>query len=184
VGDGGPFTYKRSRRHDAEIDRTVERVLKQSGKPYSIVDFFPMGSDERQFCSPGFDLPVASLMRTMYYKFPQYHTSADDLTLVKGAHLLESVTMYARVIEELERSATYRTLVPYGEPQLGKRGLYEHIGGARDRDEAKKALMWVLNFSDGRHSLLDIADRAQIELPIIEQAAQTLEKQGLLEVVS
>lgn len=181
AGDSGPFTYKRSRRGNAGIDRIVERVLKSSGAPYSALDFFPLGSDERQFCSPGFDLPVGSLMRTMYYNFPQYHTSADNLTFVRGEYLADTLSMYAAVVDAIEHEVFFRSKVRFGEPQLGKRGLYETIGGQKDHDVQKRAMLWVLNLSDGEHSLADISERSGIPLVVISGVAEKLQAQNLLE---
>lgn len=180
AGDGGPFTYKKSRQGDAEIDRVVASVLNESGVKHTIVDFFPMGSDERQYCSPGFDLPMGSLMRTMYYHFPEYHTSADNLQLVTGKHLGDTITMYCKVLEALESTRTYTRVDPFGEPQLGRRGLYDPIGGPKISDAGRQALMWVLNYSDGKHSLLDISLRAKLPLETVSEAAHVLESQGLL----
>lgn len=181
AGNNGAFTYKKSRLGDAEIDRTVQNVLKESGVPYSTVDFFPMGSDERQYCSPGFDLPVGSLMRTMYHKFPEYHTSADDLSLVTGAHIEKTLCMYETVLRSLERTPTYRRTSPWGEPQLGRRGLYAQLGGPTNTDATRKAMLWVLNYSDGRHSLADISDRAQLPLTVVTEAADALVAAKLIE---
>lgn len=180
VGDNGQFTYKRSRHGNREIDLIVQRVLRESGKHHTVIDFFPMGSDERQYCSPGFDLPVGSLMRTMYYKFPQYHTSADNLDLVKGEHLSESISMYVDVLDALESTDTLVRVDARGEPQIGRRGLYDSVGGAVITDDQRKAIMWVLNFSDGTHSLLDIAERSGLSLPYLTEAARLLQEKGLL----
>ncbi len=178
VGDPGPFTYKRSRRGHAEIDRVVEHVLKHSRHRTEIVDFVPLGYDERQYCSPGFDLPVGCFMRTPNGKYPEYHTSADNLDLVKPAALAESLFQLLRVVEALERNRIYVNLVPRGEPQLGRRGLYRQMGGTAN-DVSEEALLWVLNQSDGTHSLLDIAERSGLELRVLSSAAEVLVCHGL-----
>lgn len=180
VGDNGDFTYKKSRRGNAEIDRVVAKTLADTNVAHEILEFFPQGSDERQYCSPGFNLPVGSLMRTMYYRFPQYHTSSDDLTFVKGEYLAQTLALYEKVLSTLERNRTYKNLAPYGEPQLGKRGLYSAIGGVRPSRSQQEALMWVLNFSDGKHSLLDIAERSEMDFDSIHAAAETLRVHKLL----
>ena len=156
VGDPGHSTYKRSRRGNADIDRATEHVLAHSG-PHAIQDFFPYGYDERQYCSPGFDLPVGCLMRTPHGAFPEYHTSADDLALIRPEHLADTLAKVLSVFDVLERNATYLNLRPKGEPQLGRRGLYGAIGGHADRRTEELAMLWVLNQSDGSRSLLDIA---------------------------
>ncbi|MGA9031381.1 MAG: DUF4910 domain-containing protein, partial [Sulfuricaulis sp.] len=159
-------------------------VLAHSGRSWTVQDFFPYGYDERQYCSPGFDLPVGCLMRSPHGSFPEYHTSADNLDFVRPEHVRESLVCYRDVVEVLERNRYYMNLNPKCEPQLGKRGLYAAIGG--DSDVAKKqlAMLWVLNMSDGRHSLLDIAERAQAPFSLISSTAQVLEQHGLLQVAT
>jgi aminopeptidase-like protein len=179
VGDPGHPTYKRSRHGDAEIDRAVLHVLKQRGD-YEAMDFSPYGYDERQFNSPGFDLPVGCLMRTPNGRFPEYHTSADNLDLVSPAHLADSFSNYLAVINILENNRRYLNLNPKCEPQLGRRGLYRAIGGP-DIGVSSLALLWALNLSDGQHTLLDIADRANLNFNVIKRAADLLAEHGLLE---
>jgi aminopeptidase-like protein len=180
VGDPGGFTYKRSRRGDAEIDRAVAHVLARSGRPSRVVDFTPYGYDERQYCSPGFDLPVGCLSRTPYAAYPEYHTSADDLDLVGPAQLQESLELCREVVGVLEANRRYLNLSPKGEPQLGRRGLYGQIGGRSDAEERQMAMLWVLNQSDGRGSLLDVAERSGVPLALLAEVAATLEEAGLL----
>jgi len=180
VGDGGRFTYKRSRRGNAEIDRAVEHVLRHSGIGYTVQDFFPYGYDERQYCSPGFDLPVGCLMRSPHGSFPQYHTSADDLEFVRPEYLEESLHVYLEVLHVLEGNRRYASTNPKCEPQLGRRGLYQAIGGDSEAARRNLALLWVLNLADGRHSLLDVAERAAMPFGAIEAAAAELERAGLL----
>jgi aminopeptidase-like protein len=180
VGDPGGFTYKRSRRGDADIDRAVAHVLGRSGRPHRVVDFTPYGYDERQYCSPGFDLPVGCLSRTPYAAYPEYHTSADDLDLVGPAQLQESLEVCWEVVQVLEADRRYVNLSPKGEPQLGRRGLYGQIGGRSDAEERQMAMLWVLNQSDGRMSLLDVAERSGVPLALLAEAAAALEEAGLL----
>jgi aminopeptidase-like protein len=180
VGHGAKFTYKRSRRGDAEIDKIVAYVLEHSGRPYEIQEFFPWGYDERQFCSPGFDLPVGCLMRAPHATFPEYHTSADNLEFVDATTLLESLDAYREVVTMIEANRTYVNQEPYGEPQLGKRGLYAAIGGDRKSAERQLTMLWVLNLADGQHSLLDIAKRARISFGDAHATALVLEQHGLL----
>lgn len=179
VGDpGGGFTYKRSRR-GAEIDRAVEIVLKHSGAEYKTLDFYPFGYDERQYCSPGFNLPVGLFMRTQHGKFPEYHTSADDLDFVKPSALADSYTRLVEVLHVLECNRTYVSLNAKCEPQLGRRGLFRAVGG-HGAPVVDNALLWVLNFSDGEHSLLDIAERSNLSFESIKHAADLLAANGLL----
>jgi len=179
VGDPGKFTYKKSRQGSAEIDKAAVHVLRHSGQPHEVVEFSPYGYDERQFCSPGFDLPVGSLTRTPHGRFPEYHTSSDNLDFVKATYLGESLAIFQQVVDVLERNKRYVNLFPRGEPQLGKRGLYPETGGG-DVEMRQLALLWVLNLSNGRNSLLDIADRAGLSFEHISAAAGDLVKHGLL----
>ena len=133
VGDPGKFHYKRSRRGDAEIDRAAVHALRHSGEEFQVLDFSPYGYDERQYCSPGFNLAVGSLTRTPHGRFPQYHTSADDLDFVRPEALAGSLQLYLSVLRILENNARYVSLNPKCEPQLGKRGLYGTLGGQRAR---------------------------------------------------
>jgi len=180
VGDPGNSTYKKSRPGDAEIDKAVAHVLKHSGQDYEIIDFFPYGYDERQYGSPGFNLPVGCLMRTPHGRYPEYHTSADDLAFVSPASLADSFMKYLAVFHVLENNRVYLNLNPKCEPQLGKRGLYRLMGGDRDTGFDQMSLLWVLNLSDGSHSLLDIADRAGYEFNMINNAAKALREHQLL----
>jgi aminopeptidase-like protein len=180
IGDSGGHTYKRSRRGDAAVDRAVTTVLRDAGKPHTVLDWDPWGGDERQFCSPGFNLPVGCLMRTPHGGFDGYHTSADSLDRISPAALEESIETCLAVIDVLETNHTPVNLSPYGEPQLGRRGLFRTAGGAVASPDDEKALLWVLNLSDGAASLLDIADRSGIAYPVIRRAAQRLSAAGLL----
>ena len=184
VGDPGGLTYKRSRRGDAEIDRAVAHVLARSGRPHRVVDFSPYGYDERQFCSPGFDLPVGRLSRTEFATYPEYHTSADDLDLVSPAQLQDSLEACREVVAVLEGNRRYENLSPMGEPQLGRRGLYGQIGGRSDAEERQMAMLWVLNQSDGSRSLLDVAERSGLPLALLAEVAGLLEEAGLLAEVA
>ena len=179
VGDAGRTTYKRSRRGDAAVDRAFAHVLKHAGE-HEIVDFTPYGYDERQFCSPGFDLPVGCLMRTPHGEFPEYHTSADDLAFVKPESLADSLGKLLAVLDVLENDRSYLSENPKGEPQLGRRGLYRAMAERADGGAREMALLWVLNQSDGKHSLLDIADRSGYPFESIREAASLLLEHRLL----
>jgi aminopeptidase-like protein len=179
VGAGDKLTYKKSRRGNGDIDRAVSHILKDFGKPHDIVDFSPYGYDERQFCSPGFDLPVGCFMRTPNGTFPEYHTSADNLDFVQPSLLGESFTVVASTISLLETNRVYINQNPKCEPQLGKRGLYRKIGGVESSVD-ELALLWVLNLSDGKHSLLDIAEHTGCAFDAIANAAGLLADQALL----
>ena len=182
IGDDAPFTYKRSRQGNSLADRSALHVL-SSHTGVRIHDFFPSGSDERQYCSPGFNLPVGSLMRSMYGTYPEYHTSLDNRDFVSFPAMQESVATYEAILKTLELSRSYRNLEPYGEPNLGRRGLYPPRGTTLP-PEHLSAILWVLNYSDGAHDLLDIAARSGLELPTLADAAQACLKAGLLEVIA
>ena len=180
VGDSGFIHYKQSRRGNAEIDRATAHVLRHSDEPFEIIPFTPYGYDERQYCSPGFDLAVGCLSRTPWGRYPEYHTSADNLDFVRPESLAHSFTIARGIFDVLDGNATYTNLFPKGEPQLGRRGLYSPVGGQSNGKFNEMALLWVLNQSDGRHSLLDIAERAELPFAEIRHAADRLAAQGLL----
>src|SRR5271166_2146589 len=180
VGDAGPFTYKRSRRGYAEVDRAVEHVLRHNGASFQVLDFTPYGYDERQYCSPGINLSVGCFMRTPNGRYPEYHTSADDLTLVTPSALGESLLQLLRVVLVFEENGHCLNLNPKCEPQLGRRGLYRQMGGIKDAAAREMAMLWVLNLSDGQYDLLDIAVRSGIPFDQVSQAAEALREAGLL----
>ena len=180
LGDGGAFHYKRSRRGDAPIDRAVPFALAGIGEPVEIEDFVPFGYDERQYNSPGFALPVGSLTRTPWGRYPEYHTSADDLDFIRPAQLERSLAVYRAVVDLLDGNATYRNRSPKGEPMLGRRGLYRPIGGDDGGRERELALLWVLNLSDGVHDLLAVAERSRLPFARVREAADRLLEADLL----
>ncbi|MDQ0810640.1 aminopeptidase-like protein [Streptomyces sp. B3I7] len=180
AGDPGQLTYKRSRRGDAGIDRVLRHVLSASGRPHRVTEFTPYGYDERQYCSPGFDLGVGSLTRTPYAGYPEYHTSADDLDFVSPAAMADTLAVCREAFAVLDRDRHYVNLSPYGEPQLGRRGLYGSLGGRSDAEQAQMAMLWVLSLADGTHSLLDVAERAGLPFDTVADAADALHGAGLL----
>lgn len=183
LGDPGVIHYKKSRRDDTEINRAVRLVI-QDQPDHKMLEFEPYGYDERQFCSPGFDMPMGCFSRTPYSRFPEYHTSADNPEFVRPEALEDSLTRLEKVIDILERDKKFMNLNPKGEPMLGRRGLYDAIGGRSDSKEQQMALLWVLNYSDGDHSLLDIAERSQLGFDRVAHAAEILRQHGLLVVAS
>lgn len=213
LGDQGCLTYKKTRRGDAIIDRIVEKVLNDSCDEFQIIDFFPSGSDERQFSSPGFNLPIGSLTRTVYDKYPEYHTSADNLNFVKPDYLQDSFEKYVKVVSALENDyeqsqieinrknqklsesylirskagkedeLIFENLYPKCEPNLGKRGLYDMIGGMKEKLDYKMPIFWILNLSDGKNNLLDISKRSKINFERIKNASKLLVEKGLIKPV-
>ena len=184
LGDRGGLTYKRSRRGDTPIDRAAEHVLTHSGSSYELLDFVPYGYDERQYCSPGFDLPVGCFMRTPNGRFPEYHTSADNLDLIDPDSLRDSLDRLRDVVGILEHDGRYLNTNPKCEPRLGKRGLYSKTGGRASIPGYEMALLWVLNLSDGDHDLLEIANRAGLPFEVVHRAALDLERHDLLKGTS
>ncbi|HLH34422.1 MAG TPA: DUF4910 domain-containing protein [Alloacidobacterium sp.] len=182
IGDASGLHYKKTRRGDAEIDRIVGHVLRHSGEPYEILEFSPCGYDERQYCSPGFNLPVGCLMRSVWGSFPEYHTSADNLDFVLPVQLARSLQVCANILDVIENNRRYWNRMPYCEPQLGRRNLYRSTGGDGIGTEVS-ARLWVLNLSDGEHSLLDIAERSGLPFAKIWEAAGVLCESGLLSAV-
>lgn len=182
VGDSGGFSYKSSRRGDAVIDRAVQHLLNTETKEPKFIDFYPYGYDERQFCSPGFNLAVGSLSRSTHGTFPEYHTSADNLDFVSARNLAESLKIYAKVVDTLENDDVWVNQSPQCEPQLGKRGLYSNVGATTHRPFNEMALLWVLNLTDGEHSLLQIAERSKMPFEAVKRAAEALARSGLLKL--
>ena len=180
AGDRGTVTYKRSRRGNAAIDRAAVHVLEQSGHRYDVENFRPYGYDERQYRSPAFNLPVGVLSRTPYGRFPEYHTSADNLDFVDPASLADTVFTSLAILDVIESDVVYCNLNPKCEPQLGRRGLYASLGGHGGSREMEMALLWVLNLSDGRHSLLDIAEQSELPFGMVQMAAEALARHNLL----
>ena len=180
LGDGGPLTWKRSRRGDTTVDRAAALVLAGRTPPGAVRDFSPYGYDERQYGSPGFDLPVGRLSRTPHGEYPEYHTSADDLAFVRPEQLADGLAALTEIVDILEHDHRYLNRSPKGEPQLGRRGLYRPMGGEPRLPGHELALLWVLNQSDGAHSLLDIAERAGMPFSLVHQAATALVKHDLL----
>jgi len=181
LGDASPPSYKRSRRGNTHIDRAVAHVLRHEAPGSRLLPFSPYGYDERQFCSPGFNLPVGRFGRGVHGEYPEYHTSADDLSFVGPDQLADSLSLLIKIVGLLERDCTYRSTAPYGEPQLGPRGLYRGTGGvAMKRADLEMSLLWVLNLADGENSLLDMAERSDLPFTQVAEAAARLVEAGLL----
>lgn len=177
LGDAGALHYKPSRRGNTLVDRAARLVLPRHGGrelPYE-----PYGYDERQFGSPGFDLPVGRLTRTPNGAYPEYHSSADDMNLIHPSALAGSLRALADLVHAIDTNARYLNLRPYGEPQLGRRGLYGSTGGTSPQARTQ-ALLWLLNQGDGRADLIDIASRSGLDADTLAEAAGALVEAGLL----
>ena len=180
LGDENPLQYKQSFGGKAPVDRAMALILTQDPDSTAQVPFHPYGYDERQYNSPGYRLAVGSLMRGRHGEFPEYHTSADDLDFIHADKLEQSALRLREVCDLLEQNDTFRNLAPFGEPQLGRRGLYQAIGGNSDPQSLSRALLWVLQFSDGQHDLIEVATRSGIPWEILREAATLLEARGLI----
>lgn len=180
VGDAGGFTYKRTVGGSALVDRAAAHVLRHSGLAHQVEDFSPYGYDERQFCSPGINLPVGRLTRTANARYPEYHTSADNLELVRPQALGESFRTLSALLRVLENDGRYLNTSPKCEPQLGRRGLFKKTSADRDIGQRDLAFLWLLSLSDGSRSLLDIAERSGLSFDTIAAAAADLAGSGLL----
>jgi aminopeptidase-like protein len=180
VGDAGEPTYKRTLQGDTPIDRAMAHVLKHAAPAANVIDYFPYGYDERQYNSPGFRMSVGLFQRSQFATFPEYHTSADNLDFIAPQHLESSLAVLGRAIEVLECDQRFRNTAPYGEPQLGRRGLYSAIGGDRDGYSQNMAMLWLLCLADGEHTLLDIAERAGLPFHVIAATAEVLREHDLL----
>lgn len=179
LGDSGPLTYKQSRRGDALVDKAAAHVLRRLECANPIREFVPYGYDERQYCSPGFNLALGCLTRTPNGEYAEYHSSADNLCFLQIDALVDSLAACERILEILEYDRRYVNQNPFCEPQLGKRGLYRSSGGA-ELPDYEMALLWTLNFSDGEHGLLEIAERSNTDFGTVLKAASDLAAQHLL----
>ncbi|MCZ6801763.1 MAG: DUF4910 domain-containing protein [Nitrospirae bacterium] len=180
VGDPGGMTYKKTRQGNTEIDQVFVHVLNHSPQDHNIIDFFPYGYDERQYCSPGFNLPVGCFMRTPHGQYSEYHTSGDNLDFVQPRFLEESFTHCLQSFTLLEKNKVYLNQNPHCEPQLGRRGLYRAIAGQAEGANREMAMLWVLNLTDGHHTLLDIAEQSNLPFDVVYETAEVLLDHGLL----
>jgi aminopeptidase-like protein len=180
VGDKGTFTYKKSRRGDSLADKTALHTLQYSGKTFKAVDFSPLGSDERQYCSPGFNLPVGVISRSMFHQYKEYHTSLDNKDFVCFKSMEESVEMIFDFVKAFELNGYYENLNPYCEPQLGQRGLYNIPGGAKQHPRELLRTLCVLNYSDTKHDLIDIAEKNNEAVFNYQKTIQDLKSVNLI----
>jgi aminopeptidase-like protein len=183
-GDKGQFTLKKSR-SESYFNSVLKNILDNKTKGnYKELDFFPMGSDERQYCSPGFDLPMVCLTRTMYGEYKEYHTSKDDKSVIDFSALEEYVLLVKELVDSIELDGNYINQSPFGEPQLGKRGLYPTLMKIEDRGESLKRLLYLLNYSDGKHSLLDISNIMKTSIVSFRNEIEALQEKELLKKAS
>ncbi len=179
IGDDRAYSFLRSRDGDTLADRAAKLVMDRHAPDHVEYSYLDRGSDERQYCSPGVDLPVASIMRTRYQSYPEYHTSLDDLTLVTPSGLEGGFTAVRKVLELLEGNRVYKAVFPC-EPQLGKRGLYPTLS-TRGAGNTVRAMTNLLAYADGTRDLVAIAALTGISAEEALENAARLVDAGLLE---
>jgi aminopeptidase-like protein len=183
LGDAGPLTYKRSRRGTTEIDLIAAQAVRELDPNARLLDFSPYGYDERQFCSPGINLPMGRLTRSANDTYPEYHTSADNLSLLRADSLAQSILAIATVFNRIDGNRRFRNRSPKGEPRLGRRGLFRATGGTNP-GEFEHAMLWLLSLSDGVHGLRDAQAASGLGMDVLERAATALIEAELLEEVA
>lgn len=181
VGDNGPFTYKQSKNPENYVDLIAEHILKHQDTPYSIMPFSVGGSDERQYCSPGFNLPVGSLMRSMYQTYKEYHTSLDNKDFISFKSLVETGEVYMNIVKAFELNSTYLSTVQYCEPQLGKRNLYPDSVHPSFQRESLHDLLHLLSYCDGKNDLLSIAEKREKSIFKFEEHLKKCISQNLID---
>ena len=181
VGDDRTYTYVASRYGDTLADRVAKNVLHFHYPKYEARSFLYRGSDERQYNAPGIELPVCAVCRSKYGEYPEYHTSKDDMGLISPSGLEGAYRAYQLMIEALEANRTYRVTC-YGEPQLGKRGLYPTISQKGSYDGIK-AMTDLITYADGRNDLIAISDRIGVPVHDLIPIAKKMLDAGLFEEV-
>ncbi len=184
LGDGAPLTYKSSRRGDTRIDRIARRVVTRRDPLARLLPWDPYGYDERQFCSPGFDLAVGRLTRGVHGTYPEYHTSADDLAFTSTERVDEAVEAVHEILRAVDGDDVLVSRQPHGEPQLGRRGLYRALAGMVDSKSTEVASLWVLSLADGQHGIDDVVERSGLAREIVEGAVERLDAAELVELMA
>jgi aminopeptidase-like protein len=183
VGGQGNFQVKESFDPKHFINSIVRDVLSSSQKNYETKKFDIHGSDERQYSSPGFRINMTTLAKDIYYTYPQYHTSLDNLDFVNGRQIAETFDLYVKVIEEIEKLKIYERVNPHGEPMLSKHGLYEIFGGSllpNSNIANLDLVLSVLFMSDGLLPVSEIATNLKVDLKSIEDVCQILVTKNML----
>jgi aminopeptidase-like protein len=178
MGDERQFSFVPSRKGSTLADRAALCVLRDEHPRFIRYSYLDRGSDERQYCSPGVDLPVVSVMRSKYGEYPEYHTSLDDLELVTPAGLQGGLSVLKDCLELLERNRTYRATCT-GEPHLGRRGLYPTLS-TRDSSRRVDSMMNILAYADGTNDLIDISNTINVPVRALYPLTDTLVAAGLL----
>ncbi len=181
-GDAGDFIYKMSKKEDSLTDRVAKHVLKHQEIPFKIIPFSVGGSDERQYCSPGFNFPVGSLTRSIYHVYKEYHTSLDNKSFISFDAMIKTIETYFCFVKALELNANYYNTIQFCEPQLGKRGLYPSSNSPDVNRKKIHDLMHLLSFSDGKHDLIEIAEKRNTSLFDFEEHIQHCVEKEILKI--
>jgi aminopeptidase-like protein len=181
LGDDGPLSYMPSRKGKTLADRVITKMLYDNNLAFDSYSFNQRGSDERQFCHPNVDLPFASLMRSIYGEYEEYHTSGDDMGLLSPAALQESFNLYFRIIEMLEKNRVYKPMT-IGEPQLGKRNLYANLSDST-LDEDEMVRFKILGYADGELDLISLSEIVDEPFDVVSSQVQILVDAQVLELV-
>jgi aminopeptidase-like protein len=181
LGDSSPLTYKASRRGSTRMDRLAKRVLNARDPSTRLLPWDPYGYDERQFCSPGFDLAVGRLTRGVHGRYPEYHTSGDNAAFVSAPQIEAAIQAVLDLLQRFDAEPVLHHRQPLGEPQLGRRGLYSSVGGAVDSRSIETSYLWVLSLADGQHGLADVVEQAGLPSEVVQAAYERLFAAGLVE---
>jgi aminopeptidase-like protein len=180
LGDGGKLNYKMTKKGNSLIDRAVTSILEIEGYEHSIIKYFPMGSDERQYNSPGINIPIGAFMRTPYGEYPQYHTSSDDKSIISFSGMEKSVLVLTKICKLIENNYFAQSLNPNCEPMLGKRGLYPSKRSNKDKSLDLKSILWILGYADGKQDLIELYKKSKLPIKNLIDAANLLEKNKLI----
>jgi aminopeptidase-like protein len=179
-GDDAPFVYKRSKIGNSLADKIAEHILKHQDVQFKIIDFAIGGSDERQYCSPGFNLPVGSLTRSMYRNYKEYHTSLDNKNFISFSAIIKTIDTYFSFVQALELNEKYINKIPFCEPQLGKREMYPSSAGWINSTEYLYNLLHFLSYADGSIDLIDIAEKRSQNILKFEEVVKNCKSKDLI----
>jgi aminopeptidase-like protein len=181
LGDNRAYSYLESRKTNTLADRAALQVLKYHAPDYKHYSYLQRGSDERQYCSPGVDLPVCSVMRSKYGEYPEYHTSLDNLDLISPDGLQGGFEILRKILNTLEQNYIVKTKV-LCEPQLGKRGLYPTIGTKEVAQETRRMINFIA-YADGTSDILEIAEKIGEDPVSLIELSKKLIESDIMEVL-
>lgn len=180
VGDQNNINVKSPRNKNCLTNKVIN-FLARSRSDINLLDYFPMGSDERQYCSPGFNLPISTIMRSLPGTFKEYHTSLDNLNFISEENLQGTLQFCKDIINTIELNFIFKNKIMFCEPQLGKRGLYRSFGGQKFNSKEHEAIKWLLNLSDGKNDLIDISLKSKIKIETLHKVSTKLLEKDLIE---